>query len=1126
MSPRDVAVGEEFIASILDTTQTVQLPTGFPGISIPFTRNVPFQDRALVIDGVGARLELMFGDAASGYKMTEAERQFALTGVGGDPVTLSKADRRLRRGTPERAQKVKEMWDQRLAGRREQELDSLRTVYNFDDNEIDIIQQMFDEANTELADSRHALHSTGMTHVQKQFELMKDKAKGLRTSGVPIGETIGAKLESTFTGMEKARDGQYYITEALVQDIRKGFQDELNRVQSSIRSSGTVPDISQTQTVTELRKQIDHLDDTLKQVKKGGDVIARVNIGIGQFKGEAMVLSNKRAARFRDPITGLIPYVIGDTSAVKREVGTNFARNIMIQAGESSTEVFSDPLMALYHGEYFNQPAMISSMRQNAEYGLSRTEQFMQSADIPEDVLKSLQKDVELAKDVMLDPQTRMSHLRKAREAEEIMAQMASGIRANQIPAMVRRVSDYYSSQVVRLKNGRVDVVMPTASRFSLRTFDSKLVLAEGFDESTQTAVDLAHYGISGADKDSLKTVGFRINEHTLMMSGNAAYLYQHALGGFDLDDKGIPMMSTFKDSNGDDRLAFLALRQPTSFQESLAMTADLSDYKTVSALFENNDKFRAALEDNTTLASLGISRTDKNYIQLREMINGGRVEKSDVNQRGIEDLILKITNSDHVYPDGLPELTNSQVFQMVVAQSPSILGLDKMVRDATGKLSPWGKYVQEIGLDPNEVPVGYDSDAIFQVLKKASDVSYNDRVISEVSSALGYNVTNFEHLQDILGGGGTGFRAGDDVKAKQIMIRIAEDIMLKSVNSDPAESIGLFVNRQGAAVSVLETSKKILLEETALGVTKNSRAYDKFIGMSSVMTLPASEAVDVAKQIGAEQVLHNFGAAIEMAGKAGVTEDTIQQALKAYIETLKSPDFSPLAGGIDFTDTTALDGMIPSQLGSFGQGSLRAFSSVGYIRGRQIAEQVARTGSIDVNELYGLQEVMFEGGFARVKGQDRITVKSELIRGLGAAMGEEVEPGVLALNPAQMMALHKHRAELSAQDTETALQSMTMQVGTAGYDRYAELDQMVRGIMDIQSAATSISRKAMADARNLARNLDPVARAQYQDATENIIGTVSTQLQSLQGKVQNLMLKRRLAKSSKHKNIKNNNTK
>jgi hypothetical protein len=321
-----------------------------------------------------------------------------------------------------------------------------------------------------------------------------------------------------------------------------------------------------------------------------------------------------------------------------------------------------------------------------------------------------------------------------------------------------------------------------------------------------------------------------------------------------------------------------------------------------------------------------------------------------------------------------------------------------------------------------------------------------------------------------------------------------------------------------------LETSKKILLGDARLGVGAGTSAYDKFIGMSSIMTLPASEAVDVAKQIGAEQVLHNFGAAIEMAGKAGVTEDTIQQALKAYMETLKSPDFSPLADGLTAAQLDDLE--IPSQLGSFGQGSLRAFSSVGYIRGRQIAEQVARTGSIDVNELYGLQEVMFEGGFARVKGQDRAAVKTQLITGLTAAMGEEVSPGVLALDPAQMMALHKYRAEVSAQDTETALQSMTMQVGTAGYDRYAELDQMVRGIMDIQSAATSISRKAMADARNLARNLDPVARAQYQDATENIIGTVSTQLDSLQGKVQNLMLGRRLAKFSKHKNIKNNNTK
>ena len=1104
MSPRNVAVGEEFIRTILDTTPTAKGP---------FSYAVPFQDRALVVDGVGARLELMFRDPASTSQMTEAERQFALAGVGGDPVTLSKADRSLRKGTPERAQKIKELWDQRLTGRREHELESLRTVYNLEDWETDRMKRMFDEVDAELMDPSHIMHTDtkykGMTRVQKQFQLMKDKVKELKNSNElsPRRGYLGINdrkfvlsMESTFAGMEKARDGQYYITEALVKDMRKGFQDELTRVQTAIRSSGTVPDLSQTQTVTQLQKQIEHLGHTLDKIEKNGDVIARVNIGIGQFKGEAMVLSNGKAARFRDPITGLIPYVIGDTSAVKSEVGSNLARNILMDVGESSTEVFSDPLMALYHGDYFTQPAMINSMRQNAAYGLNKTQEFMTSGTAPKDVMDALIKDIELAKNVMLDPQTRMSHLRKAREAEEIMAQMASGIRANQIPAMVRRVSDHYSSQVVRSKNGRVDVVMPTASRFSLRTFESRQVLVEGFDQYKEASVDLAHYGLSSTDPDALKTVGFRIKGHTLMMSGDAAYLYQHSLGGFDLDDKGIPLMSTFQDSTGKRRLAFLTLRQPTSFQESLAMSADLSDSDTVRALFENNDKFTAALKDNTTLSALGISKTDKNYKHLNQMINGERVERSDVDQRGIEDLILKLTNSDHVYPGGLPELTNSQVVQMVMAQSPSILGLDKFVQDRAGNLSPWGKYIKGLGMNPNDVPVGYDSDAIFQVLKKPMLSSYDERVVAEASRVLGYTVRSRDHLQQILDGGGAGFRAGDDIKATEIMLSTLQDVMLKSVNSDPAESIGVFVNRQGAAVSVLETSKKILLGDARLGVGAGTSTYDKFIGMSSMMTLPASEAVDVAKQVGTEQVLYNFGEAVEMAGRAGVGQDSIQQALEAYVETLKDPNFSPLAGGIDLTNPAALNALnIPSKLSSFGEESLRAFSSIGYVRGKQIAEQITRKGSIDETELYGLQEVMFEGGFARIKGEDRVRVKDQLIRGLEAAR-DELTAG------AEKDALQSHITTLSGQDTQAGLQSMTMQIGTTAYQNYAELDQMVRAMMDIQSASASINRKAMLDARNLARNLDPVAKAEYQDATENVIGTVSTELKSLQKKVQLIM--------------------
>lgn len=1124
MSPRNVAVGEEFIQQILDTTITTKLP-------FAVTQNVPFQDRALVVDGVAARFELMFRDPASTSQMTEAERQFAIAGVGGDPVGLSAADRRLHpRGSPGRADLTRQMWDQRLAGRREQELDSLRTVHHFEDWEVDRVRNMFNEVDAELMDSSHILHTdaeySGMTRVQKQFELMKQKVQELKRSNElsPRRGYLGANdkrfvssMSSAFNGMEKARDGQYYITESLVRTMRSGFQDELTSVQAGIRLGGAANTLEQTQTVTQLQKQIEHLDNALKKIQTDGDVIARVNIGIGQFKGEAMILSDRGAARFKDPITGLVPYVIGDVSAVKKEVGSNFARNILMDVGEGSTEVFSDPLMTLYHGDYFTQPAMIDSIRQNAAYGLGKTQQFMESGTAPKDVMDALRKDMELSTGVMLDPQTRMSHLRKKREAEEIMAQMASGIKANEIPAMVRRVADHYSSQVVRLKNGRADVVMPNASRFSLRTFESRQVLAEGFDESTQTAVDLAHYGIANTTLDSLKTVGFRVKGHTLMMSGNAAYLYQHSLGGFDLDDKGIPLMSTFQSVNqttgkSEKRLAFLTLRQPTSFQESLAMTADLSDAGTVHSLFENNEKFQLALKDDTVLSALGIDKKSKAYQDLNKMVNGSNADRSSldrgsVDQRGVEDLILKISE-EHVYPKGLPQLANSQIIQMVMAQSPSVLGLDKMIEDGAGNLSPWGQYIKGLGMDPSDVPVGYDSDAIFQVLKKPLEADQSAKVLSEASSVLGYTVRDMDHVQQILEGSGVGYRAGDDLKLTEKILRLSEEIMLKSANSDPGESIGLFVNRQAASVSVLETSKKILLRETALGVTAQSDAYDKFIGMSSVMTLPASEAVDVAKQVGTEQVLYNFGAAIDMARREGVEQGSIEQALSAYVQTLESPIFSPLREGIDLANPAIVDGLkIPSRLGSFGQGSLRAFSSVGYVRGKQIAEQITSTGSIDVSKLYGLQQTMFDEsfGFARITGQDQATVKTQIIRGLEAAMGEELSPGV-ALSPAQLEAMKLHRDQLAGQDTKVGIESMYMKVGTEAYSQYADLDQMIRSIMDIQSASTTITRQAELTARELSRNLDPVAKAAYQDTTENIIGTVSTELKTLQGSVQSLI--------------------
>ena len=1124
MSPRNVAIGEDFIQKHLDITR--------PGAMTPFGRmpgsKITFDQRMLRVESTAARFELMFRDPTKGipiresdglvltpqqlsqygesivgfehipdYKLTQAERQFMLAGSGEGDRAQGKTG----------FDSTKELLDRRLTIRRNREMQSFKDLYGFDDKQIAKIQTAFDQANMELDDVNSPLDisTVGMTRAEQQFKRMKDIIQ-------KTDNDLFKKMEIAINGMEKARDGQFYITPALLDDMKKAFKSQLDAREAELRRGGRVLTLDESNEIKALEKQIEHIEEAKRKIDSG-DVIARVNGEFGQFKGEAMVLGREQAERFRDPETGLIPYVIGDATAIKGEVGSRAARNFLMDVGDTSTVTFSDPLMMLYHQDYFTQPAMIESMKINASHGFDKMQEFMKNGNVPEEVMKALRQDLEgdikTIEAFMLDPQTRMSHLRKKREAEEIMAQMASGIRVNQIPAMVRRVSDHFSSQVVRYKNGRVDVVMPTAGRFSLRTFESRLVNAEDFMSYQGYDINLADYGVDNSvmtpfgrmpgETKRITTAGFRIKDKTLMMSGNAAYLYQHALGGFDLDDKGIPLMSTFKDAKGNKRLAFFTLRQPTSYQEYIAMSADLSDSSTVNALFGENDKFKAALQDDTVLSALGIRKDDLTYQQLSRMVNeNGSVKRDNVNKDEIEQMILKILESGNVYPGNLPSLTDSQVVRMAMMQNPAALGLDRMVKDSSGNLTSLGNFMQSIGIDPSKSPAPYDSDSVFQIFQKAAEKDYNTELIRRAPQELGFSITDSEHIRQILKKTGPGYKPEDDIKLFALMKKMTEEIMAESANAEVSESIGVFANRQGVSVSVLEQSKKILTEE--LKISASDPLYEKFLEMTSVMTLPASEAVDIAKQIGADQVMYSFGPALQMIQETqGIKASTVDTVLEAYMQSFKNPLSSPFAKGMTPKELDEL--VIPMKLDPMGQSFLRAFSGIGYIRGTQIAEQITQYGSINEEELFGLQQTMFgEEPYSRIKGSDISIVKTEITRGLQAAMDE------LPDGPAK----DAIKASLDAMSAESnALESlapMFMKRGTAAYDKYAHTDQLIYALFDIHSASEAIKSQSVSSARLVARDLSPTSYARYQDTVEKILGSVSTNLSDIQTQSQKIM--------------------
>ena len=1112
MSPRNVSLGEQFMETFLETSIT------------------PFENRTMSFDGIAGQLEIMLRDrgiegagirqseglslaagdvpygerilgfsTTPGYKLTPTEKLFLDAGALEDDLS--------QRSGLSMSEKI----DQRLTLRRQKLLTQMTETYGFSEVEIDRVAQLWEQATTTaMSDTSPGNMSEKIFKEFKKLvnNVFDDRDGSLSAHNrpfLPLRDHMNRKFQNKvgamINGLEKSRDGQFIVTPTLLRDIKTAYEGQ---IESMITGSGVLSR-EQTQDLLALQKQVESINKALQKTGKG-DIIARINLGIGQIKGEAFVVSDRIAENFaRDSATGLAPYIITDVTNIKPEVGSRLARNILFDIGEDRPGAFTDPLMFLYHGEYFSQPSFVASLQQNAMAKIHQTTSFMETGIVPEEVMRSLQADASdqiggknlanrLKIDIgRLDPVTRASHVRRKQEADEILRLMASGSDPRQIPQMVRRINDFFNASVVRYKNGRADVVMPTAERFSLRTLESKLVEGEGFFATRSFGVDLSMYGHSGG---TLNFSNFRIKGKSLLMAGEAAYKYQHSLGGFDLDDKGIPIMSTFIDSSNKKRLAFMTLRQPTSFQESLAMTADLTDSETVRQLFKNNDRFISALGDETLLSSLGIDSSSTQFRNLTRMVTQDNIKLSDVDYDAVENMIIKISESSAVFTQGLPSLTQSSITRMAMSQSPSLIGLDKM----TSAGSPLSTFMLDLGLDPSKTPAPYDSDVIFQIFRKQSEASFNEELLGKISQELGFDVTKEEAIE-FLNKTGARYSPGMEHKisaiAKEFITKIMEDTATTSVE----ESIGLFINRQSTAVNVLESSRSIL--ESEFGIRSGDTLFGEFQKVASFATIPASEAVDFSKQIALEQVLTNFGSALSrINAELGISEEIVEKTLRAYMTSVGNYTEEEMGEALNLLQL----GKTQLKLDPLGQQALRSHAGVGFVRAKQIAEQISTTGSVIREELYGLQQTLYDDtlGYARVMRTDQSIAAKEVLQGMEAYLsGSEGT----TLSPEQQEAIRQEISTIRASGTAAEqVQSLFMQTGTTAYERYAKHDQLVRAITDINTAAEISKRESIAESRRLAIKTDPVIKSEYRTQSKNIVDDISSELISIDKKAKELL--------------------
>jgi hypothetical protein len=165
---------------------------------------------------------------------------------------------------------------------------------------------------------------------------------------------------------------------------------------------------------------------------------------------------------------------------------------------------------------------------------------------------------------------------------------------------MMNLLHSTFASEAFRMttKGGqeRYLPTMPNVSRFAVST-ETAAALGGGERSILGKGIENINFKLAG-QTETAELLKFRISNGRLFFAPGAVPEFFQSLGGFDLDDKGLPRLTTYDDAAGNKRLAFSLTRQPSGVQESIIASAKLDDMRTIRALFGEKEDFIKALSE------------------------------------------------------------------------------------------------------------------------------------------------------------------------------------------------------------------------------------------------------------------------------------------------------------------------------------------------------------------------------------------------------------------------------------------------------------------------------------------------------------------------------------------------
>lgn len=436
----------------------------------------------------------------------------------------------------------------------------------------------------------------GTDVLKSKLGLLKERLeKGAAGNQSALGE-IGQKfsiIDVLLDEIEKGSDGSMLLNDSYTKAIKKGYQSEIDELN---KQYGQATSRLEKENILLKRKEIESSMRQLNDSKGLSQVTIRGNVvfDAGDQARPARIFSLKGAAMNVEFTGRYTKYsIIAPKATTKRETRISGLTDILniSGTGESKGAVYADPMLDAFHSAVFGSPESQQLGREYSAALQKEVDEMLKRNRIDEGgkFYQSLLRAVEDNTEDILETQ-QFSKMMHRSMAEQILEIHRSGVPLDQHPQAMNRILDFAQKEFFKIKKGIPLPVMPDVYRFALNAESIQTGISGG-----RMFLDMADQNILMDEGFSLSTTRVRFSNHNLLMSERDVIRFHHALGGFDLDDKGLPVLGTYM-SNGKRRLAMAMARQPTGAGEMVGFVR-FNDIESYQELFGHNADFMKTLD-------------------------------------------------------------------------------------------------------------------------------------------------------------------------------------------------------------------------------------------------------------------------------------------------------------------------------------------------------------------------------------------------------------------------------------------------------------------------------------------------------------------------------------------------